>query len=1117
MTAAKIFRIDEPMGSGTTVLEASAGTGKTYAIVALAVRRIAEGTPISELLMATFSRASTAELRDRMRSRIRQAVGVLAEPAQAPGSDDPLLRVLLTGTDEEIDLRRQRLLAALSDFDAATVATTHTFCNRMLAALGFLGNREQEYPLVENVDDLVAEVTADLYLARFARDAAGVDDLPFEVAGEVARKAVRDGAARLEPTDGNQPDSVQQRVRLAAAVRRHTGDRKRRARLRTYDDLQEALYRIVTDPEIGEAACERIRERFAVVLIDEFQDTDPQQWEIVRRCFDGHRPLILVGDPKQAIYGFRGAEVLSYLDAVAGSSDVHFLGVNHRSYADVVDGLGQIFTNAAFGHPQIAFHPVSAARSGSGLAEGAAVRIRAFTRADFDVLDKSGRVPRLPGVREQVIADVADDVVATLAHRKLRTETGDLRAAGPGDIAILLRSGWTIEPIQEALRARGVPSVVTSGTSVFATDAARYWWYVLAAVEKPSHTARVRLAALTPLIGRSAADLDAGGDTAIGELAGELAELGRVFSEGGFAAMTSRLFAGFGVAERVLAGDGGERLLTDLQQLSEICNRHVSDTGCGIATLGAWLAEHIADRSRHHPDEATRRLDRDTQAVQIMTVHAAKGLEFAIVYVPFGWATVGGFKQPETFVLHDDDHTRLLDVGGKRAAGHHGRRQRSRRENDGEELRLLYVALTRATSEVVMWWAPSTVTDRSPMHRLLFTVADRHLATGPVALPEQVPIPEEPADCVAALRGVAALHAAISVERAGKHPAGRMPPPQPTPELLGEPRVAVFDREIDLGWRRNSYSSIVRDAHAAAVALPAGDGEAGALTDEPVLPEDPAAVTAAPSPETMPSPMNGLPFGAGFGTLVHDVLENVDTTAADMAGHVRDLCLAGAARRGDDLDVERLAAALVGVLTTPLGFGDLWSIHPRDRLSELDFELPLSDRAGGFRLASVAALLKRHLPHDDPLREYAEVLPSVSEQRFHGYLTGSIDSVLRVSDPRSAGDRRYVVVDYKTNRIRPGELAVTDFDQAAMAGEMMAAHYPLQALLYSVAVHRFLRWRLLDYRPQDHLGPVQYHFVRGMAGPDTPAGCGVFEWRLPPQLVIDLSDLLAGRPEGEPT
>ncbi|WOC13983.1 UvrD-helicase domain-containing protein [Gordonia sp. MP11Mi] len=1113
MTAPTAFDLGAPLPRGTTVLEASAGTGKTYAIVSVAVRYVAEGVPVSTLLMATFSNAASAELRDRMRTRLTEclaAFGDVHEPDDHRAGEDGLISWLFDAPDEEVAVRRRRLVAALSDFDAATVATTHTFCNRMLAALGFLGGREQQYPIVEDVDDIVDDVARDAYLARFA---GHPDEAPgFEESVEIARSAVRNANAILAPTrDDERTDDSDLRVRMAEHVRRQTRRRKRLARLRTYDDLQNTLFEIVTDPDIGDLACARIRDHFQVVLIDEFQDTDPQQWEIVRSCFHGHRPLVLVGDPKQSIYAFRGAEVLSYLNAVEAADDRRLLTVNRRSDESIVAGLGELFGGATFGHREIAYHPVQAHHAGSRIHGAPAVRIRAFTKNQFTDFTKDGTVPRVAQVREEVIADVAADIAALLASGTTIDVDGSTRRVEPGDIAVLLRANRTIEPLQRELSERDVASVVTSGTSVFATDAARHWWHVLTAIDHPSRQPRVRLAALTPLIGHTAESLEVQGDTGIGTLAGQFGELGRVFVDGGFAAMAARLFDEFGTAQRILGAAGGERLLTDVQQVADVCNRRVADTGCGLSSIVDWLGEQIAGRSQWSGrGDATRRLDRDTAAVQIMTVHASKGLEFPIVYVPFGWDGATRVN-PATFVYHEDDDERYLDVAGKQARGYARRDGRARSESAGEDLRLLYVAATRARSQVVFWWAPSTTTPRGALHRLLFTVGERQVAArdgGNSPIPDTVPIPAEDIDCVGVLRQVAAADQSIVVEPAGKHGGVRAPRAAagPAPELS----AARFTRRIDEAWRRTSYSAIVAAAHAAAHPA-AGPGvidtgsepDVDERSDEPADEPDPTVGGTEPVLGT-PSPMNGLPFGAGFGTLVHEVLEHVDTSASDIDTHVRELTVAGAARRGVEIDVDVLAAALVGVLTTPLGFGDLWSIGPRDRLAEMDFELPLSSVDGGFGLDEVGDLLARHLPADDPLAPYADLVRTVSGDRFRGFLTGSIDSVLRTP----AG--QFVVVDYKTNRLRPGELAVEDFGRDATAQEMMSAHYPLQALLYSVALHRYLTSRLPGYRPAEHLGPVQYHFVRGMAGPSTPPGCGVFEWTMSPGLVVAMSGLLAG-------
>ncbi|WAC55650.1 UvrD-helicase domain-containing protein [Gordonia sp. SL306] len=1102
------FDVTGELPTGTTVLEASAGTGKTYAIVGLGARFIAEGVPIDKLLLVTFSRAATAELRERMRDRVSELVLALGDPDRCRSDGDPLVRHLGGGTDDEVATRRERLVRALSDFDASTIATTHTFCNRMLDALGFLGERELVHEIVEDVDDLVDEAALDTYIRGYA--GADRPEISLADATSIARDAVRQPAAALAPTaddldamTGDDATIAARRVRFAARVRQIIEDRKRLSRLRTYDDLQMILFRIVTDPVVGPAACERIRAVFDAVLVDEFQDTDPQQWEIVRRCFHGHRTLVLVGDPKQSIYGFRGAEVLSYLQAVRSAGTLSALDVNRRSDGDLVDALGALYGGAELGHHEIVVRPVSADRSGSRIDGVPPVRLRAFPRKAFPVTGRSG-FAAVGAVRDRVIADVAADIAGLLASGTTIEVNGVVRPVEPGDIAVLVTLNKTIQPLQRHLQGHGVAAVIGSGTSVFHTAAARHWLAVIRAIEQPARADLVRLAALSPLIGRAPADLAADDGSGTAALAETLHAFGRVFDEGGFAAMSQRLMSRMAVAERVLAAPDGERSLTDLVQVASLCNTEVMETDCGLSALIEWLADRIADTTRwqRHEDQ-TRRLDRDTEAVQIMTVHRSKGLQFPIVYVPFAWDGTRNSNRA-TFTYHDDSGDRILDVGGKGAPGYQARWRRHESEAAGEELRLLYVALTRAQSQVVIWWAPAYFTKNSALHRLLFG-----RKPGTALVPESFDVPDDDT-CGRVLTGYGSADGPIRVEVAGRDGADSAAPRPPARARAGL-SVAQFDRVIDQNWRRTSYSAIVAAAghHANRPLLATGSEAAdGLIVDEPVEEVADAGSTAAI--DGMPSLMNGMPFGAAFGTLVHEVLEYVDTDSADITAHVRELCATAIEGRMVDVDADRLSTALVGVLTTPLGFGDLWQVRPGNRLAELDFEFPLATGPqsttgtvpAAVTMASIADLMDRHLPDDDPLIGFGARLRELPPQRIRGFLTGSIDSVLRTPDGR------FVVVDYKTNRLRPGDLTAEDFDRASMAAEMISANYPLQALLYSVALHRYLRWRLPGYDATEHLGPVQYHFVRGMVGPDTPPGCGVFEWQVPAGLVEELSDLL---------
>ena len=482
----------------------------------------------------------------------------------------------------------------------------------------------------------------------------------------------------------------------------------------------------------------------------------------------------------------------------------------------------------------------------------------------------------------------------------------------------------------------------------------------------------------------------------------------------------------------------------------------------------------------------------------------------------------------------DDAGNRCLDVGGP-STFRRDTLARSRREDAGESLRLLYVAMTRAQSQLVAWYAPATVNaPASPLHRMLFG-----RRPGTAVVPDKQAVVTE--DRLPEILGQWQAAGGPSVESATLVEPDLTPLPSSTERLAAR----EFTRAVDTSWRRTSYSSL---SAAARPSLPAP----GALSEPEEVPElDDAAVLLDGSPDVwldasldaepagdeavggVPSPMADLPMGATFGSLVHAVLEHADPAAADfraeLLSHIREQLVWWPV----DLDADVLADALVAVCTTPLGelTGErtLLDIGLPDRLRELDFELPLAggdDRAypaGDVRLGDLARVLRRHLPAGDPVGAYADVLdedPGLAEQALRGYLTGSIDVVLRVG-VRDGGPARFVTVDYKTNWLGSPDAPLTsqDYAPSRLAEAMGHSDYPLQALLYTVVLHRFLRWRLPGYDPSRHLGGVLYLYLRGLCGPETPrvdgTPCGVFAWRPPVALVEELSDLLDGDEHGD--
>jgi exodeoxyribonuclease V beta subunit len=1095
------FSIRDPLPTGTTLLEASAGTGKTWTVGALVTRYIAEGhATLDELLIITFGRAASRELRERVREQLVQAEQALADPAAAAAAhDNELIRLLAEGDPATVERRRVRLRVALADFDGATIATTHQFCQIVLRSLGTAGDADAGAELVESLDDVLVEVVDDLFLARYRH----TPRVPCsrDQALDLARRAVGDPQARIIP-DEPDPDSVAwHRAAFARDARDELDRRKRTLGLLSYDDL---LSRLATALEGDDApARDQMRRRWKVVLVDEFQDTDPVQWDVLDRAFSGVATMILIGDPKQAIYAFRGGDVVTYLAAGETAPTQATLSTNWRSDTPLVDALRVTLGGAALGDPRIVVHPVEAAQQASrlvGAPSGAPLRLRVLTREDFGVT----KLVSAPRARDRIADDLAIDIGGLLAAG---TRFGD-RALEAGDVAVLVQSGRHAELVQHALAEHGLASVLAGGSNVFASPAGDAWLTLLEAMERPQSSARVRAAALTDFFGASPGDLAAEADALTDRVATRIRDLADLLRDRGIAAVFEATSGHGELARRVLERPDGRRRMTDLRHVAQAMQEIVQRDRLGLAALLGWLRAQRDDATAAAV-ERTRRLDSDAAAVQVVTVHASKGLQWPVVYLPFlhdRWI-------PDDNVLRLHAGTdRVLDLGGRDGSTWRASRAQASLEDCGEQLRLLYVAATRAQSQVVAWWAPTTNAKNSALHRVLFG-----------RRPGEATVP----DVCTPLDDATSLQILAQWQRIGGPVVERVIPRAVPEPLVEEPAgplvVRTFDREVDATWRRTSYTGLTRDDHAApAVGSEAPEvgkddeeGFEGGFETRPV--------PRGSSTTDVVSPMAELPTGAAFGSLVHGVLEKVDVTAGDL----REELVAVLKEELDfwpvDADVDTLVDALLAVYRTPLGtIADdltLETLLASRQLRELDFEIPLAGgdhpaaRGGAEpRLGGLADLLEEHLAADDPMRAFAARLrsPALAGQPLRGYLSGSIDLALRLPDGR------VVVADYKTNWLGDFDapLTVDGYDPAGLTAAMLSGTYPLQALLYSVVVHRFLRWRQPGYDPAVHLGGIAYLYVRGMAGPETPRAdgrtYGVFAWRPPAALILALSDLLDG-------
>jgi exodeoxyribonuclease V beta subunit len=685
---------------------------------------------------------------------------------------------------------------------------------------------------------------------------------------------------------------------------------------------------------------------------------------------------------------------------------------------------------------------------------------------------------------------------------------------------VLVPTNRSAALVRDALDDVGIPAVINGSGSVFGTPIAREWLRLLEALERPASLTRARSAALTCFLGWSTERVAAAGDEGGEEIHQRLHEWARVLRLQGVASLTETITLGEGLPARILAAADGERRLTDLRHVAQLLHAAANAEQMGTTALTAWLRRRIAEARQDTGDEErSRRLESDDEAVQVLTVHRSKGLEFPFVYLPFLWEPgyIPSGRQPVFFHDPDAGDARMIDVS-LQGPDYQRHQQQAVVEQRGEDLRLAYVALTRAQHQAVVWWTASWDSRNSPLGRLLFARDEK----GDVAPSGGSP----PADGAALARfGVLAQEApgAIAVERSTLSglPVAWSGPLRAADEL----GAATFDRGLDVRWRRTSYSDITAGTYEPWVT---SEPEEAVLADEPVAPVPsaaPAAADRAASASALdaPSLLGAMPVGVRVGTLVHRVLEATDFAAPDLDGELAVRIATAQARQNVDIGDPALAVAgLRAAIETPLGplldGARLRDIGRADRLDELDFELPLAggdDPSGLLAVTAIGDVLRAHLPAGDPLAGYAERLDDPALRRIlRGYLTGSLDLVARVT--AADGMPRFAVIDYKTNWLAPPDAELTAWHHrpAALAAEMRRAHYGLQALLYTAALHRYLRWRLPGYDPGRNIAGVLYLFLRGMSGAETPmvdgAPCGVFAWPPSKHLVQALSDALDG-------
>lgn len=1182
---------------GTQLIEASAGTGKTYTLATLYVRLVLEARcTVPQILAVTFTVAATAELRTRLRERLALALSLADGSVVADAASDATASLVHAALAREArDALVQRLRAAVESMDLAPIHTIHAFCQRALADHAL----EAAQPLaprtlVSNEATVLLDATtafwrsvsyddadADVLLEHWTSPQDLADDLrgwlahdaiepvlasPPRVADAIlvdATAALLDAARTVgdtaidslhaafhagvmnkvkfpaksittrashllawrdapdtvpllrEKIDWFTPEGLRERAkdaarvpesplfdaiaawlaatesvalerarrriafvhRACAFVRSRQRELKRQRAEQGFDDLVREVDEALQGPG-GAAFARRLRAQFRVALVDEFQDTDPRQWSIFRHVFGdappddgGPRALVLIGDPKQSIYRFRGGDVFTYLAAAAGipEQNRHTLDRNFRSRPSVLRAVEALFSlggDAAFAQEDIRFVPVSP----GGRCADDALRIDGAVAPALTVLTLED-VPkqRIDATRDAAAVACASRIHALLdAARNGRAARGsddDARPLRPGDIAVLVRNNSDALRMQRVLASIGVPSVAPARDTVFASEEAEEWRRLLLAITAPGDDGRLRAALATPLLGRNAADLAAlDHDTATQRDLQDLAQAWRQQLDAqGILALGNALCAEH--APRLLALADGERRLTNHLQLLDALQCDPA-AALGPRALLDALERRMREADANNEDEQLR-LESDADRVTILTLHRSKGLEFDLVFLPF--LATDAAPQPRGLLAFHDGTRRVgwLTGGGDTAADAHAL-QRHRAEDHAEALRLLYVGLTRARLGLWLAWGASRSADASALAWLLHRDADALAASRVTA--------ESIAQRLALLQ--AAAPGTVQVEPA----AVQLPPtrlaPLPAPPT---PPAALPTREITRDWWIYSYSQLAREDAGSADTV---DDERGAGDEDATPP--------------LIAPVRSPFVGARFGNSLHHALEHVDMTRwrdwrDDTPPPGEHAALVDALRSEsfppelDDEGVPLLATLVRNTLNVRLPGGvRLADLPDTARRNELEFHLGLAPVA-------VPALL-------DVLHRHGIAAARQGfgpRRRIEGLLTGRIDLVYR-------HDGRYVVLDYKSNQL-------ADYAPDALDIAVRDSEYDLQYALYAVALHRWLRFRLGDgYDPARDFGGVVYLYCRGLdAGRDD--GIGIHAPQIPLALLHDLDALFADR------
>ena len=1075
--------------AGRNLIEASAGTGKTFTIAGVYLRLVLElRLGVAEILVVTFTEAATKELKERIRKRLKEA-----EEAFVKGESRDLLLCGLLQQIPDHSAARRLLSSAVRCFDEAAIFTIHGFCQRMLQENPFESGSLCDTELMTDQGMILREIAQDYWRINCydaprdrvaAANAAGIS--PGSLLG-MARRIGGDPFAAVLPDAPKQSEAVEDWL---LTLRRGFFDylalelpkRKRLKNVRSFDDLLLDLHNALRreDSQLPRL----IRERYQAALIDEFQDTDPIQFAIFDSIYPvGHEaPFFLIGDPKQAIYSFRGADIFAYMGAAKATKSRHTLLQNWRSEPSLIKAVNTIFSSneLPFLFEEIAFSPVEAAQLDERKLLTAKGESAAPLKLWFAPRKEAGKPINKGDAWEMLPEAVASEISRLLRQGAAGEVKIGERGVAPGDIAVLVRANRQAKLMQRALTRRGIPSVLCSAGNLFESDEAAELLRILSAVAEPGHEALLRGALATDLVGVCGDELARlmGDENSWERVLEEFRSYHEIWLASGCMAMTLHFMERRQVRERLLSAPMGERRLTNLLHAVETIHQAQVEGHLGMEGVTAWLACRITEEPKREEHEI--RLETDEAAVKLVTIHKSKGLEFPIVFLPFCWAEFGG--KDETALFHDEATGRVvLDIGSTQLAAHKALAQR---ESLAESLRLLYVALTRGKHRTYLIWGAFKDAGDCAVHYLLHP--DAKAAKGQVALSDDAILAE-----LAKIAG--SSDGAIEVL---PMPAADRESYLPQTSDSSSFAFRRFSGTIARDWRVASFTSLTTRHHNGGELPDRDEGNKGSgVEPQTAKGVDPTGIFA-------------FPRGAKAGIFLHEIFERLDFTAASPE-LLKPLVTELLDRHSFPSDWCVTVCSMVqSVLRAPLGEDrfTLTQIGMERRFTELEFFFPLSLVTSERLRDAVSRYSDRPQPEggerggdllfDTFPVNMAGLFSRLSFAPVQGMLRGFMDLVVEHGG-------RYFILDWKSNHLGN---RVEDYNQPCMRREMEQSLYPLQYLLYTVALDNYLRLRVPDYDYDKHFGGVFYLFLRGVNG----KGNGVFADRPPKSFIAELSEALLG-------